>query len=277
MIKTSLKRIFSSLTLGLLLAINPVTANSDTSDALESVYQMQTIAYSVLGDYYMFSGLEGDTRYSREMDGDIKRFEDHIAKLTSPSNPSANLESLGKALALWQEYKTLIETNRNDFLTQGYANARLVGELGQKVNELNDSLIVVYNHLVEANKYKVSEQLSNTRSMGLIIQTITAEYAARTTSSLGQVANIDINKGGMEGQTKKFDALLTKLKAGTKSDKRVYKMADQISVKWEFIAKSVSNYNENAVPFIVNTYGDRITQNLQNIGNHYATQRQAKK
>ena len=35
--------------------------------------------------------------------------------------------------------------------------------------------------------------------------------------------------------------------------------------------------NENAVPFIVSTYGDRITQNLESIGEHYSTQRQAKK
>ena len=72
MIISNLKRIVGGLTLGLFIAMHPAKANSDTSDALRSVYQMQTIAFSVLGDYYMFSGLEGDSRYSREMDADIK-------------------------------------------------------------------------------------------------------------------------------------------------------------------------------------------------------------
>jgi hypothetical protein len=277
MIISNLKRIVGGLTLGLFIAMHPAKANSDTSDALRSVYQMQTIAFSVLGDYYMFSGLEGDSRYSREMDADIKRFESLIGELTAPGNPIAKLESLGKALNQWQEYKKLIETNRIDFITQGYANARLVGELGPKVMALNEGLQEVYDGLVEENKFKLSKQTQDTRKMGLIIQTITAEYAARSTSSLGQVMVININEGGMDGQAKIFDKLLTKLQATAKTDKRIFKLTDQIGVKWSFINKSVANYNKNAVPFIVNTYGDRITQNLQSVGNHFSAKVQAKK
>lgn len=277
MIKINLKRILSGLILSLFIAMHPATANSDTSDALESIYQMQVITYSILGDYYMFSGLEGDSRYARDIDAGIKRFETLTGELTAPGNPTAKLESLGKALTHWQEYKKLIETNRVDFLTQGYANGRLLNDLGSKVVELKDSLQSVYTGLLEKTKFKLSNQTKQTREMGLIIQTITAEYAARSTSSLGQVMVIDINEGGMDGQAKIFDKLLTQLKESSKPEKRIYKLTDQIGVKWSFINKSVSNYNENAVPFIVSTYGDRITQNLESIGEHYSTQRQAKK
>lgn len=48
-------------------------------------------------------------------------------------------------------------------------------------------------------------------------------------------------------------------------------------MKWEFIAKSIANYNENAVPFIVSSYGDRITHDLESINEHYTQNLQAKK
>lgn len=277
MIKTNLKKLISILAIGFLIATHPAKASSDTGDALLNVYKMQTLSFSILGNYYMFSGLEGDSRYSREMNSDISKFETQIAELTQPSNPSSKLESLGQSLKIWQEFKQLIETNRNDFLTQGYANARLVGELGTKVAALNTNLQAVYDNILDKTQYKIPQETQDTRKMGLIIQTITAEYAARSTSSLGQVMVIEINEGGMDGQAKVFNKLLSKLKKASKPDNRIYKLTDQIAVKWSFIEKSVANYNENAVPFIVNTYGDRITQNLQTVGEHFGASMQAKK
>jgi len=142
---------------------------------------------------------------------------------------------------------------------------------------LNDSLKAVYDGIVVDSQFNIAELTQDTRNMGLIISTLTAEYAARSTSSLGQVMVININEGGMDAQAKIFDELLNKLKAAAKSDKRIYKIMDQVGVKWEFIAKSVANYNENAVPFIVNTYGDRINQNLATVGEHFSASMQAKK
>ena len=135
----------------------------------------------------------------------------------------------------------------------------------------------VYDGILVDSKISISELTQDTRNMGLIISTITAEYAARSTSSLGQVMVININEGGMDGQAKIFDTLLGKLKTASQSEKRVFKIMDQIGVKWEFIAKSVANYNENAVPFIVNTYGDRITKNLETVGQHFSSSVHAKK
>ncbi len=77
--------------------------------------------------------------------------------------------------------------------------------------------------------------------------------------------SIDINEGGMDQQVEVFSELLKKLKKAPQDDPQIY--------KWIFIAKSVANYNENAVPFIVNSYGNRISKNLQSIGKHYAKKR----
>ena len=266
MIKISLTTI-SSLILTLLMSINSHASN----DTLKNVYEMRTITFGILGDFYMFSGLEGDSRYNREIEAGIKRFEGHLSLITQDGTPTAKLDTLANTIQHWQSYKELLDANRTDFLTQGYSNARMVDKLGKKASDLNNSLGQMYDALIASKAASVSKLTQETRDMGLIIQTITAEYAARSTSSLGQVMSIDINEGGMDQQGKIFQGLLEKMKIAAKDNKKLHRVMDQVGIKWVFIAKSIANYNENAVPFIVNTYGDRITQNLETIGNHFQT------
>lgn len=238
---------------------------------------MRSLTFAILSDYYMFSGLQGDSRYNREIESNVKQFEDRLTKITDATAPTAKLETLAAAISGWQNYKRLLETNRADFLTQGYANARLVSELSNETIALNKSLGKVYTSLIDKSGIKLSSLTEQTRDMGLIIQTLTAEYAARSTSSLGQVSVVSINEGGMDKQGEGFSSLLQELKAATEKEKRIYKLVDQVEVKWEFIAKSIANYNENAVPFIVSSYGDRITHDLATIEEYYTKNLQAKK
>ncbi|QIZ84110.1 hypothetical protein HF888_07650 [Bermanella marisrubri] len=266
----------SLIVLSLCLAIT-VKADANTGDLLKRIYDMRIVSYAILSDYYMFSGLEGDSRYNREIESGIKQFDSHLDEITASSAPTSKLDGVAKVVKSWQEYKKLLEVNRADFLTQGYANARLVDELSKNAVTLNEELQNLYDNLKQSSDFPISSQTELTRQMGIIIQTLTAEYAARSTSSLGQVMVIKINEGGMEKQAAQFDKLLAQLKTNTDKDKSIYRSLDQVEVKWEFINKSIFNYNENAVPFVISTYGDRIAQNLVSIGDHYNRSMQAKK
>ncbi len=275
MIKINLKRALGATFLCLFVAINPAKADADTGESLKKLYEMRTITYSILGDYYMFSGLEGDSRYNRDMETDIKRFQANLSYITADGTATSKLGQLATTLNNWHAFKELLDTNRADFLTQGYANARLVNDLSIKATVLDNSLETLYQALLKGKQFPVSKWTQYTRDMSIIIQTITAEYAARSTSSLGQVMSLEINEGGMDEQAKVFDKLLTELKTAPKN-KKVFRTLDQLGVKWTFIEKSIANYNQNAVPFIMSTYGNRITQNLESIGNHYSKTAQAK-
>ena len=168
------------------------------------------------------------------------------------------------------------ETNRSDFLSVGYANARLTSDLSVKATEVKDSLQNLYDQTIKDTQFRISAQTAKTRKMGLIIKSIVSEYIARSTSN-SVTTSYSFNEGGMKNQAKIFNQLLNELKKESVSDKRIYKMTDQIDVKWSFISKSVTNYNENSVPFIVSTNGDRITKSLKTIGEHYSQKIQAKK
>ncbi|WP_396586346.1 hypothetical protein [Bermanella sp. R86510] len=272
-----IKHALTLVLLSLSLAINPAKADANTGDTLKSIHEMRVLNYAILSDYYMFSGLEGDTRYSREIDAEIKQFENLLSEATDGNSPSSKLEQTAALLSSWQEYKKLLDVNRTDFLSQGYANARLVDELTKGSETVNNNLAQLYSAVKSDSGHPVSKNTELTRQMGVIIQALTAEYAARSTSSLGQVMVIDINEGGMDKQADKFRSLLDELKSSASKDKSIYRDLDQVGVKWEFIAKSISNYNENAVPFVITTYGDRIAKDLVSIGDFYAKSLQAKK
>jgi hypothetical protein len=256
--------------------MHSAAANSDASDTLESVYKMQSSALSAIGNFYMFSGLQGDSNYSRKIDSDIKEFEDNVGLLTSTDSKIIDTKLLAKSLVIWQKYRELIEINQSDFLKDGYANARLVDNLGNISTELAGSLQTLYDKIIKDTGFQISKQTVKTRKMGLIIKSIVTEYIARSTSN-AIILSYSFNEGGMKKQAAIFDRLLSDLKAESESDEQIYKLTDQIAVKWSFIAKSVANYNENTVPFIVSTNGNRITKNLKIIGDHYRQKIKANK
>jgi hypothetical protein len=276
MIKINLKRLFHGLVIGMCMIMHSAAANSDASDTLESVYKMQSSALSAIGNFYMFSGLQGDSNYSRKIDSDIKEFEDNVGLLTSTDSKIIDTKLLAKSLVIWQKYRELIEINQSDFLKDGYANARLVDNLGNISTELAGSLQTLYDKIIKDTGFQISKQTVKTRKMGLIIKSIVTEYIARSTSN-AIILSYSFNEGGMKKQAAIFDRLLSDLKAESESDEQIYKLTDQIAVKWSFIAKSVANYNENTVPFIVSTNGNRITKNLKIIGDHYRQKIKANK
>ncbi len=271
MIKRNLTHWSRILLVSMLLLPFATTSYADDADSLKRLHEMRLLTFGVLGDYYMFSGLEGDTRYNREVESGVKRFENHLAALTTDGNPAAKMASLTKVISSWQAFRQLLDTNRADFLVRGYADARLVSDLSKTALDLGDQLGLAYEEFKSTSKLAISEWTQYCREMSLIIQKITAEYAAHSTSSLGQVARVELTKDGMDAQAERFNTLLQKLQSAPSQEKRIFKMLDQVGVKWEFIAKSIKNYNENAVPFIVSTYGDRIAQNLDTIGDHYSS------
>ena len=90
MIKISLTTM-CSLFLSFVMASHSVASTDNT---LKSIYDMRTITFGILGDYYMFSGLEGDSRYNREIEAGIKRFEAQLGNITQDGTPTAKLSQL---------------------------------------------------------------------------------------------------------------------------------------------------------------------------------------
>lgn len=246
------------------------TALASTEERLEKIYEMRTGSYAILSDFYMLRALDGDLRYSHGIDAKINSFERSLEQLSQSENP--NLKKSGVLKTDWQNYKQLVDSNRTELLQLGYSNINQVNKLEDKLMTLNSNLMQSYNALLKTEENPVNKWTQQSRDMTLIIRTITAEYAARSSpNAAGQVYVSKFNVGGLEKQAKDFNRLLSQLNDAPSNDKAVNKTIKQIGVKWAFIEKSVTNFNQNAVPFIVSSYSQKITNSLKIIGDYYAT------
>ena len=65
----------------------------------------------------------------------------------------------------------------------------------------------------------------------------------------------------------RFDTLLSNL--DNQVSERDQRTVRSIRSKWGFLRRSIENYNENSVPFLVLNYNDSIISSLTGLGEHY--------
>ena len=58
------------------------------------------------------------------------------------------------------------------------------------------------------------------------------------------------------------DLVSLKAQVNPSSSKRILRAIDS---KWNFMERSIKNYNENTVPFLVTSYSERIIVNLEEL------------
>jgi len=107
------------------------------------------------------------------------------------------------------------------------------------------------------------EVVETARTLSITMEEITSQYAARGTSNLGQVF-IGSYERTLEEMAVAFRTDLADLKTQANPDnsKRVLRAIDS---KWNFMERSIKNYNENTVPFLVTSYSERIIVNLEEL------------
>ena len=55
-----------------------------------------------------------------------------------------------------------------------------------------------------------------------------------------------------------------------KNTPQIKQALTSIGTKWRYIEKSLQNYNENSVPFLINKYSDSIIDGLEGVSAQYA-------
>ncbi|NRA23493.1 MAG: hypothetical protein HRU08_03285, partial [Oleispira sp.] len=101
------------------------------------------------------------------------------------------------------------------------------------------------------------------RTLAITMEEITSQYAARGTSNLGQVFMGSYERS-LDQMAEAFrnDLVNLKKQVNPESSEKVLRAIDS---KWNFMERSIENYNENTVPFLVTSYSERIIMNLEEI------------
>lgn len=247
----------------LLLSMTAGAARADTRTLLNDLHDMRLACIGSVANFYMYSGLDADRKYKRRMDTNARNFQAAFvsaAQASDTENPA--LKDISQQ---WKAFYKLLQSNQADIQDKGFANVRLVDEMGQLSSKIVTNISTLYEQIKNDSNISVSGTIETARDLSLNMQQITSLYAARGTTSLGHVF-LGSHNASLEEKAKEFDVKFKELKrvAGD-INPGVNRLLHSIESKWTFIEKSVNNYNENTVPFLVVSYNDRILKHLKAI------------
>lgn len=230
---------------------------------LTDLQHMRLAATNAVTNFYMFSGLDADSKYERRIDQSMKRFEESLTSALQLASINGMGDSIASINADWKKLSELMTINRNDMLKQGYPNVRLVDEMGRKSMEIVNKASAAYSTLEQSSGIKPSPIVQKARDLALLMEEITSQYAARGTTNLGQVFMGNYSRTLTE-MAEDFQQQLTELEGMVKSQKTEVLMGS-VKSKWRFMEERIKNYNENTVPFLVVSYNDRIIEHLEEL------------
>ncbi|MCA6062278.1 hypothetical protein [Thalassolituus marinus] len=250
-----------------LLALISQAALATPQQLMTDLQHMRLAATNAVTNFYMFSGLDADSKYERRIEQSMGKFEESLgsARQLAPLNGLG--EQVGAIEADWNRLSELMNINRNDMLTQGFPNVRLVDEMGRKSAEIVAKVTGAYELIQESSGIRPSAVVEKARDLALLMEEITSQYAARGTTNLGQVF-MGNYKRTLTEMAEDFQKELDSLDAMVKAPQNDALMGS-VKSKWRFMEERIKNYNENTVPFLVVSYNDRIIEHLEELENRF--------
>lgn len=256
---------FSSIKNVLIVVVALLSASvlANPQQLLNNVHKMNLLSSEALTNFYMYSGLDADSKYGKKILNNLNEFEKVLENTRLLPAADGIRGSLADIDASWEDFNTLIRTNYSDMKTQGFPNVRLVDDMARINTKLLKTLTNTYTEAKATTGITPPQVIETARRLALTMEEITSQYAARGTSNLGQVF-IGSYERSLEQMAEAFRTDLISLKAqvNPQSSKRIIRAIDS---KWNFMERSIKNYNENTVPFLVTSYSERIIMNLDEI------------
>jgi hypothetical protein len=249
----------------LLIALTLFTlqAFATPQQLLTNVHKLRLLSSESLTNFYMYSGLDADSKYGKKIINNLEEFEKTLDATRALPATDGILDSINTVTSSWTDFNELIRVNYNDMETQGFPNVRLVDEMGKLNSTLLKSLSKAYQDAQVSTGTTPPAVVETARTLAITMEEITSQYAARGTSNLGQVF-IGSYERSLDEMAVAFRTDLVNLKeqVDPKNSQRILRAIDS---KWNFMERSIKNYNENTVPFLVTSYSERIIMNLEEI------------
>lgn len=230
---------------------------------LENLHNMRLASTNAVTNFYMFSGLDADSKYEQRIQSSIDRFDKVLADAQMLAKNNDMSTNISRISGDWKHFKELMATNRTDLINKGFPEVRLVIEMA----ETNDALVVLlseaYVELQEKSGIVPNKNIQQARSLALLMEEITSEYSIRATTNMGHVY-AGIGDSAIVEMADSFQKQLENLTAQAGSAK-TEALLSNIQSKWKFIERRIRNFNENTVVFLVVSYNDRIVEHLQEL------------
>ena len=249
-------------------AYSAETASS--ADSLLKLHQLRLAAQKSLGDFYMYNGMEGDQRYARMIDTSLQNGQTLLGSLTQmPGDGSKAL--LAQLDQHWNSYQSELKVLADTLKTQGYTDLQPVADLANHNQQLMALSAELYSKIQQESGRTVSALTQLSREQSLLMQSIAVDYASRSASVGGSfISSGGENSKSIDELANDFVQVMDKLEQAPQNTAETRQSLGAIKTKWRYIEKSLKNYNEKSVPFLVNKYSDRIIEGLEALSGQYA-------
>ncbi|MDP3845474.1 MAG: hypothetical protein Q8R10_03505 [Pseudomonas sp.] len=246
---------------------------SNESEELLKLHQLRLAAQKSLGDFYMLNAMEGDLRYARLIKESLQTGHTLLEKIkTMPGEGSKAL--LAQLEQQWSGYESELNSLTDTLKTQGYTDLQPVADLANRSQQLLALSTELYSKIQQESGSNVPALTQLSRDESLLMQSIAVDYASRSASIGGTfIGGSDKNSKSIDALSSDFASSLNKLEQAPQNTAETRQAVAAIAVKWRYIEKSLKNYNEKSVPFLVNKYSNSITDGLEALSAQYAAKK----
>ncbi|MBB4819458.1 hypothetical protein HNP29_002848 [Pseudomonas alcaligenes] len=260
-----------AILLGTLLTLSTFAIPAQAADpatSLLKLHQMRLAAQKSLGDFYMYNGMEGDQRYARMIDESVQQADARLKELTEM--PGDGSKALSAQLnQQWKDYSGELTNLVVALKTKGFTDLQPIADMTARNQKLLTLAKELYGKIQQESGVNVPPLTQQSREQSLLMQTIAVDYASRSASVGASFF------GGGEGKpidelARDFAGQLNALEQQPKNTPEIKQALTSIGTKWRYIEKSLQNYNENSVPFLINKYSDSIIDGLEGVSAQYA-------
>ena len=257
----------------LLAILIPLSCNASpgaqAADNLLNLQQMRLAAQKSLGDFYMFNSMEADQRYARMINDDVAKANAHLSAMSSLPGPASNAMH-EQVQRRWLDYQQQLHALTQAISRQGYSELQPVADLAADNQALLTLSAQLYAAIQEEAHYRVPALTQRSREQSLLMQGIAVDYASRS-ASVGATFMGGTDARPIEELVSQFAAAMQELQQAPQNTAPIRQSWEGVSTKWRYIEKSLINYNEKSVPFLVNKYSTSIVEGIEGIAGQYAT------
>ncbi|KRU93161.1 F0F1-type ATP synthase subunit beta [Pseudomonas aeruginosa] len=261
-----------TLCLALLGLLSLPAFAAGTADDLLALHQMRLATQKSLNAFFMYVGQEGDQRYASLIDSSAHTAQARLQRLDGV-NGSESRRLPGQLREQWRDYAQDLDKLTGAVRNKGYSDLQPVADLARRNQQLMDLGGQLYRSLQRENAATVPTLTEQSREQSLLMQGIALDYASRN-ASVGASFFGGGEERPLDDLASRFSVNLLKLQQAPQNDEEIARALRSVAIKWHYIEKSLRNYNQNSVPFLVNKNADRIIDGLEKVAALYAARNQ---
>lgn len=242
----------------LLLLAGQAVAQGDSAALLTSLEQQQLASYRLQTLFHLHSIQEGAENVGGQLKAESASFLTQLEQLDEQAS-GLGLDTEIKAVQdEGRKFAGIVATD--ELLEQGYVDLHTVNDLSASQHALREG----YQRLEEqlASKGVKGNPLQD---QAILMQRIAAEYVRESASLDGGSAIYD-NAQDLEKPVDQlaleFRQQLASLDQQYAGQAQVSQKLKKVGITFAYIEKSLQNYKERSVPYVVSRYSDKIVVSL---------------